>query len=208
GSMTWRPQARASPRSHRTFAFSSGAPRLISTVGISLCSRALMHNSAVSRVICSRRSGPASTWQCRQVWLHSFPTLSCRTVMPVACSGDRPAWAMVVANGGQAVVIARRCSCSRLEARGLLRETNVRPMSSSFLPQAMSHRQFFDYIAHLDAVDQRCPPTNSARHVHRLGHFLRIGALFEAGLAVGVNAIWALYRMADPQGDEGFLALG
>jgi len=41
--------------------FSSGAPPVMSTAGIWLRRSVSMHSSAVSRVMISRRSGPAST---------------------------------------------------------------------------------------------------------------------------------------------------
>ena len=76
-------RARHSDTSQRKWGFSSGAPPVMSTVGIVVCSSASRHSSIVSRVIISRRSGPASTWQWRHVWLQSLPTLIWKISMRV-----------------------------------------------------------------------------------------------------------------------------
>src|SRR5581483_7935323 len=85
--MTRRPRERASLTRYSKFGFSSGAPPVMSTTGISWRRSTSTTSSAVSRVMISLRVGPASTWQCRQVWLHSFPTLTCRVSIPLARSG-------------------------------------------------------------------------------------------------------------------------
>jgi hypothetical protein len=61
----------------------------MSTVGMSVRARTARHSSAVSGVITSVRVGPASTWQCAQVWLQSFPTLIWKVSIPLARSGAR-----------------------------------------------------------------------------------------------------------------------
>ena len=67
--------------------YAAGAPLSelsMSTVGIVEAARMRTACSAVSRVMLSTRSGPASTWQWAQVWLQTRPRLSWSTSMAVA----------------------------------------------------------------------------------------------------------------------------
>ena len=41
----------------------------------------------VSRLMISLRPGPAERWQCLQLMLQAYPTLTCRMAMSVAISG-------------------------------------------------------------------------------------------------------------------------
>mmetsp|Transcript_27046 Transcript_27046/g.76076 ORF Transcript_27046/g.76076 Transcript_27046/m.76076 type:complete len:280 (-) Transcript_27046:61-900(-) len=81
--------ARAVRTRKRKFAFSSGAPPVISSVvmdGVDLSSS--MHCAAVSAVIISvLRRGDDSTWQWLQAWLQYRPMLSCRMVVGLRCNG-------------------------------------------------------------------------------------------------------------------------
>ena len=68
--------------------------------------------SIVSRVMISVRSGPASTWQWRQVWLQSLPTLIWKISMPVGRSGQSPARRQrLVETPGRAGAVAASASC-------------------------------------------------------------------------------------------------
>ena len=98
-SMTCRFRLCACSTSQRKLGFNSGAPPVISTVGMSVLASTVMHSSAVSRDMISCRSGPASTWQCRQVWLQSLPTFIWNTVIPVAARGERPESARACSKG-------------------------------------------------------------------------------------------------------------
>src|SRR5947209_4050423 len=61
----------------------------------------------VSRVMISVRVGPASTWQCVQVWLHSLPTLTCNVSMRSARNASWLCTASVWSKG-----VSVRCSMS------------------------------------------------------------------------------------------------
>ena len=78
---------------------SSGAPPVISTVCMSVSAKIFRHFCIISRLMVSRRSGPASTWQCLQVWLQRLPTFICNIFIPVACSGYSPIDCSWVAKG-------------------------------------------------------------------------------------------------------------
>ena len=80
--MTCRPSAALRSTRKRNCGLSSGAPPVMSSVGIAGWRRSSsITSAAVSRLITSRRSGPASTWQWPQVWLQSLPTLTWSTSM-------------------------------------------------------------------------------------------------------------------------------
>ena len=57
-------------------------------------------------------------------------------------------------------------------------------------------------LQHLQPVDQRRAAPDGRGHVHRLGHFLEICALFEALRRVGGNAVGTLDGVSDGQGDR------
>src|SRR5207245_841124 len=77
-SMTCTPSSRACTTSSRKWAFSSGAPPVMSRIRIEDIPINATTSATVSRDISSVRCGPALTWQCTQVWLHLYPTLTCR----------------------------------------------------------------------------------------------------------------------------------
>ncbi len=86
-SMTCFPAAHARVTSSRQRGCSSGAPPVISTVGMAVPSTISSTRSITASGIDSVRSGPASTWQWRQVWLHFRPTFTCRISIAVGRSG-------------------------------------------------------------------------------------------------------------------------
>ena len=88
----------------------------MSTTGISVVSSFSIQSSAVSRVMISRRSGPASTWQWRQVWLQSLPTLIWNTWMPVATAGGARTRQRLVEGLLRTAGLLRIRNCSAAEA--------------------------------------------------------------------------------------------
>src|SRR5690606_21810098 len=64
------PTLEASSTNHLKLGFISGAPPVKSKVWASVFFITPKHCNMVSLVMISLRSGPASTWQCEQVWLH------------------------------------------------------------------------------------------------------------------------------------------
>src|SRR2546425_9161586 len=90
----------------------------------------------------SVREGPASTWQCVQVWLHSLPTLTCNVSMRSARSAS--------------------CPCA---ARVWSKETNVScSMSAAASPRIAGDRLARDLLA--CAVDDREVPAVRAGLQH------------------------------------------
>ena len=127
----------------------------MSTVGMAVCRSAARHCAIVSRVITSRRSGPASTWQCRQVWLQSFPTLIWKIEIAVGPSGCSPSAASASENP--------RASGSRFSASNWARgaASGRRRAASEGRVVAMgrgpSHPPPPRVVAHLHPVHQRRP---------------------------------------------------
>ena len=73
-------------------------------------------SSAVRRSMISVRLGPASTWQCRQAWLQSLPTLIWTVSMPARLSWA-PSWCTRAAKGSTAVGIGVAPFVSNAQSR-------------------------------------------------------------------------------------------
>src|SRR5262245_59503039 len=175
----------------------------MSTTFASVRSSAARQRSTVSRlIIWSVRSGPASTWQCRQVMLHSLPTLIWKI--------SRAAGVSLALNSASGI---RRnaWSCSAVEASGEARETSEvvarGPVSfAASTAPTLSHDLLVHVLEQLLAVYERRAAADRGGDVDRLGHLLEVGALLQRFLGVGVDAVGALHRVRDGEGDEGFLA--
>src|SRR5260221_5021316 len=145
----------------------------MSTVLASVLSSAARHRSTVRRLIISSvRSGPASTWQCRQVMLQSLPTLIWKISIPAGLSGA------LKSGIGSCFRVA---SCCRVEASGDARDTSEvvarGPISFavSTAPK-LGHHLLVDVLEHLHPVHQRSAAADRRGHIQRLGHLLEIGA--------------------------------
>src|SRR5262245_6501782 len=189
----------------------------MSTVGISLAASARMQASAVARLMSSTRSGPASTWQWAQVWLHTRPTLIWSTSIPVAPSGKSPArsrWRSKSAPSGSSTgtwsSVAR---CTPASARGAWRRARVgRILGRAPVPVTASlaklHPQLVRHVAHLHPVDERGPALDGRGHVRDLGELRRIAALLQGVAGVGVDAVRALDGEGRAERDQALLARG
>src|SRR6185436_15281378 len=145
----------------------------MSTVAAAVRSSAARHSSTVSRLIISAvRSGPASTWQCRQVMLHSLPTL----IWKISTAAGRS-----VALNGATPVRSSTCSCRAAEASGAARETSEvvarGPISLSVSgapTEVLGHHLLVHVLQHLHAVDQRGAAADRRGDVQRFGHLLEV----------------------------------
>src|SRR3954462_8497676 len=168
----------------------------MSTVLAAVRSSAARQRSAVSRVIISAvRSGPASTWQCRQVMLQSLPTL----IWKISIDAGRsvPAASAKLRSGSRASV----CTCSRVEASGEPRETSEvvarGPLSFSVsAAPTLCHHLLVHMLEHLHAVHERCAAADRGGHVQRLGHRLESGPLLQRLLRVGLEELGPLTTCA------------
>src|ERR671934_1527809 len=178
----------------------------MSTVLAAVLSSAVRHRSTVSRLIISAvRSGPASTWQCRQVMLQSLPTLIWK--ISIAAGRSVPATSAKWRSGKR----ASTCSCSRVEASGEERETSEvvarGPISFSVATApTLCHHLPVDVLEHLHAVHERGAAADRRRDVQRLGHLLEVGALRERLLRVRVDAIRALHHLRHGERNQRLLA--
>src|SRR5262249_30349124 len=190
----------------RNRGWSSGAPPVTSSVAIAERSSSARHASTTASGITSRRSGPASTWQWRQVWLQRLPTLIWSVATRAARSGSWPARATaaskLVASGSSASV----ARWNRADASGCARRSSVGETFATAGPPR-SHRDVVDVLAHLHAVHERAAALDRRRDVDRLGHLLEVGPLLEAGVRIGVDAVGALDRVRDAERHERLLAL-
>ena len=127
------------------------------------------------RGIISVRSGPASTWQWWQVWLHFLPDVDLQDVDAV----------------GPQRIAARRPSsaASKLRGSGSCRQRAgaVPPALASgcalFLEGGQDRHYMpsrLEVVAHLHAVHQRGAAPDGGGHMHRFGHLLLVGALLQA----------------------------
>src|SRR3954451_25207197 len=161
----------------------------MSTVLAAVRSSAARQRSTVSRVIISAvRSGPASTWQCRHVMLHSLPTLIWK--MSIAAGRSVPAASAKLRSGSRASV----CSCSRLEESGEARDTSevVARGPISFAVSGaptLGHHLPVYVLEHLHAMHERGAAADGGGYVQRLGHLLEVRALLQRLLGIGVDAI-------------------
>lgn len=116
-----------------------------------------------------RRSGPASTWQCRQVWFHSLPTLQrpdgARLPRPEAGGLRRLAGEPQPREHGALLGRGRQRRVTRREGQA----------SGHFRPTCRA--QFRGCAP--GSVHERDAAADGRRHVHCLGHLLEIGALVE-----------------------------
>ena len=150
-SITRQPSPRTCSTNQRKLGFNSGAPPVRSTEGWPIRSIASRHSSNVSRDMFSCvRSGPASTWQCLQVWLQNLPTLIWTTSMPPATSGPTPARARRESNGSKA---ASASSCTM---------QNCRSVSTDGRRSAGRELATDRYMLILEAMLRICKPCTSA----------------------------------------------
>src|SRR5690606_6622040 len=82
------PALAASTTNHRKSGFISGAPPVRSRVWAEVVLITSRHCNIVARVMISFLSGPASTWQCEQTWLHIYPRFICNISGVLAFKGN------------------------------------------------------------------------------------------------------------------------
>ena len=124
-----RPSARACRTISRKRGCSSGAPPVTSSVSHSgALASAARQASTTASGITSVRSGPASTWQWRQAWLHFLPTLIWSVVTRSARSSPpwRARYPSKRARGGvsstrSGTAVTSTPSCPRCGPRGRAR---------------------------------------------------------------------------------------
>src|SRR5437773_1943813 len=121
-SMTCTPSSRARTTSSRKWAFSSGAPPVMSRIRIEDMPMSATTSARVSRDISSVRCGPALTWQCTQVWLHRYPTLTCRVSRRRRWMAGKPKCRI---KGSVACMVLKDVDC----ARRLLIEQSQQPLA-------------------------------------------------------------------------------
>ena len=171
----------------------------MSTVCAAVRSSAARHSSIVSRSMFSAsRSGPASTWQWRQVMLQSLPTLIWKISIGAGPElGDAAGRRARVGNRRRGAATTRRSSsCAAVDASG---EPRARRLACRFGPRPgwrdRGRRRAFHggrsryipallhVLAHLHAVHERGAAADRGGDVDGLGHLLEVGALLEAVLA-------------------------
>ena len=195
----------------------------MSTVCAVVRSRAARQRSIVSRSMFSAtRSGPASTWQWRQVMLQRRPTLIWKISSGAGLSSAQPHAPRAASKSPPRQRERRRGAGAgpRCDASGEPRARRLRvPLgpaarvarSGSAAPASgwchSGHSRVPRVLEHLDAVDQRGASPDGRGHVDRLRHLLEIGALLEARLRVRVDAVGALDGVGHAERDQRLLAL-
>src|SRR3954471_12244629 len=177
----------------------------MSTVRALVRSSAARHRSTVSRLIISSvRSGPASTWQCLHVMLHSLPTL----IWKISIAAGRRS-----AGKSRSGSLSNARSCARVEESGAWRETSevvaLGPFSFSFsAAPKLGHHLLVHVLEHLHAMHERRAAADRRRDMQRFGHLLQVRALRERFLGIRVDAIGALHDLRHCEGDQRLLARG
>src|SRR3989449_6502023 len=144
----------------------------------------------VSRVMISVRVGPASTWQCVQVWLHSLPTLTCSVSIRSARRVSCPYSASVASNERRSLAVFFSG----------LRRTVTLAMSAAAPVRCTGDGFARDRLAR--AVDDREVPAVRAG----VQHIQRLRADFQRD-APTVDVMVVVLRFREGPGEEGEMAL-
>ena len=121
----------------------------------------------VSRDMLSVRSGPASTWQWRQVWLQTFPTLIWRISSRERLSGHWSAPASASGNSRSIGTAPSLASCVAGDDSGDSRAARLgsvpRPITSPVSPRGSASGPHGPARSHRGSPRPRAPPRSSGR---------------------------------------------
>ena len=196
--MTWRPRARHSDTSHRKSGLSSGAPPVMSTVGIVVFSSA-----------CETQRHRLAGHHLAAIGPRVDMTVPARLVAELADVDLEDLDLLSDLQRPLARPLERfiELASERQTAQHLV--LNVGEASGSAAGEKRgrhSHSQLQGMPAHLQTMDERCAAANRGRDVNGFRHLVQIGALFERVPAVRVDAVRTLHRVRDGQRDDRLLA--
>ena len=187
---------RISSTNHLKLGCISGAPPVKSTVSMELFFITFKHSSKVIWVIISFRSGPASTWQWAQTWLHIYPRLICSTAK---ASGCNPC-------GKVAFIFFSKIGRRPSAKMPLDKISNCFSVEDKLFPLAFRdffilHAELIVPIHHLYAMYKGRTTFYGGGNVNGFHHFFFFNAPLKPIFGIGVNTIRTMYSMGNSKCD-------